>query len=91
MTQKMFGWEMDKNIEDFFTVSNNMREEGHHSRADVIEYLITRVKIAECKLTRANDSLIFAQENIKNVTSRNHVNQDRIRDLLEDQPDNGWH
>ena len=47
MTQKMFGWEMDKNVEDFAQVSKNLREEGHQSRADVIDYLISRVKKAE--------------------------------------------
>lgn len=52
MNQKMFGWEMDKNIEDFFQVSKNMREEGHQSRADVIEYLIARVTVAEERIRR---------------------------------------
>ena len=44
MTQKMFGWPSDKNIEDFAQVSKNMREEGHYSRADVIDYLISSAK-----------------------------------------------
>lgn len=57
MTQKLFGWEMDKNVEDFSKCSMNMREEGHlwpvgATLADVIDYLIARVKMAEEKIQR---------------------------------------
>lgn len=52
MTQKMFGWKMDKNVEDFSRVAKNLRDEGCSSRAEVIDYLIARVIVAEEKIRR---------------------------------------
>lgn len=52
MTQRMFGWKMDKNVEDFSRVAKNLREEGCSSRAEVIDYLIARVIVAEEKIRR---------------------------------------
>lgn len=90
MTKTMFGWEMDKNIGDFSDVSKNMREEGHHSRADVIDYLIARVRMTECKLERKNDSLEIAKEQIESARSSMQYREDQVRDLLMNESEDGW-
>jgi hypothetical protein len=90
MTQKMFGWEMDRNVEDFFQVSKNMREEGHHSRADVVDYLIARVRMTECKLARKNDSLEMAKEQAEASRTALQHSEDRVRELIMDESEDGW-
>lgn len=43
-------WDLDKNVNDFIVVAENLRKEGHQSRADVVDHLIERVKILESKI-----------------------------------------
>lgn len=43
-------WEMNKRLDDFKIVSDNMRYDGQGSRADIIDYLIKRVQKREEQL-----------------------------------------
>ena len=46
----MYGWSMDKNLDDFVTVADNLKKEGHTSRAETILYLIERCRRAEARV-----------------------------------------
>ena len=37
-------WPWDKNLDDFQVIADNLRNEGHESRAIAVEYLIERCK-----------------------------------------------
>jgi len=54
MEETMFGYEMDKNIDDFMILVKNLKSEGQKSRAQAVLYLIERVKIAERKIKEQN-------------------------------------
>lgn len=46
----MYGWSMDKRLDDFVTVADNLLKEGQTSRAETILYLIERCKRAEARV-----------------------------------------
>ena len=60
-------WEMNKRLDDFKIVSDNMRYDGQGSRADIIDYLIKRVQKREEQLKEIKNMCSFEQDrNIKN-------------------------
>ncbi len=59
----MFGWDMEKNLDDFLPISNGLQRAGHHSKADAVLYLIERCKIAEAERNEYRASRIgYASE-----------------------------
>lgn len=60
-------WEMNKRLDDFKIVSDNMRYDGQGSRADIIDYLIKRVQKREEQLKEIKNMCYNEQyNNIKN-------------------------
>ncbi len=60
-------WEMNKRMDDFKIVSDNMRYEGQGNRADIIDYLIKRVQKREEQLKEIKNMCSFEiEQNIKN-------------------------
>lgn len=60
-------WEMNKRLEDFKIVSDNMRYDGQESRADIIDYLITRIQKREEQLKEIKNMCSHEiEQNIKN-------------------------
>jgi hypothetical protein len=47
-----YKWAMDKNINDFVEIAQNLLAENHRSRGEAFFYLIERVKIAEAKVKK---------------------------------------
>ena len=47
IAQKSINFPWDKNLDDFRTLVNNLRNEKEYSRADVVEYLIERCRRLE--------------------------------------------
>jgi len=45
--KEMFGWEIDKNVNDFLIIADMLEKEGKESRSKAIRYLVERVKLAE--------------------------------------------
>lgn len=61
-------WEMNKRMDDFKIVSDNMRYEGQGSRADIIDYLIKRVQKREEQLKEIKNMCYNEQyNNLKNI------------------------
>lgn len=59
-------WEMNKRMDDFKIVSDNMRYEGQGNRADIIDYLIKRVQKREEQLKEIKNMCSFEiEQNIK--------------------------
>ena len=44
MSKTMFEWDMEKDVNSFRIIADNLRYEGQESRARAVEYLIERVK-----------------------------------------------
>lgn len=60
-------WEMNKRLDDFKIVSDNMRYDGQDSRADIIDYLITRIQKREEQLKEIKNMCSHEiEQNIKN-------------------------
>lgn len=60
-------WEMNKRLDDFKIVSDNMRYEGQGYRADTIDYLIKRVQKREEQLKEIKNMCSHEiEQNIKN-------------------------
>lgn len=60
--------EMNKRLDDFKIVSDNMRYDGQGSRADIIDYLIKRVQKREEQLKEIKNMCYNEQyNNLKNI------------------------
>ena len=46
------GWLLDKSVDEFKLMVDNLKSEGQVSRAEAIEYLVERVKLAEEQLKK---------------------------------------
>jgi len=58
-------WDMNKSLEDFRKVSENLRYDGQESRADVVDYLIERIELRENQLKEFRELVESASENFK--------------------------
>lgn len=62
MTDNKARWGADKNVQHFQGVSDGLRREGQHGRAEVVEYLIERVIAAEAQLQQLEASKATANK-----------------------------
>ena len=65
----MFGWPMDKNLDDFLPIISGLRTDNESSRADAFLYLIERCKIAEAKIKAVEE----VEMNIKYDDTPDHL------------------
>ena len=50
--ERILGWAVDKNLADFEPLISNLRQEGS-SRADLVQYLVERIKLVESRLAES--------------------------------------
>lgn len=58
--KEIIGIPIDKNVDDFKTISDNLFQEGHFSRSEGVWYLIERIKYLE-NICHQNNIKLYQQ------------------------------